>query len=97
MEREREYWHNVLADHLPIKQSGLRVVPSTLSVSVREKMGNSPTPTFYPGTTFHTEDPTVLLVDGNGIRRMPALKVQWDRISSITFSYHGPDDRNYIL
>jgi len=89
MSKERNYWLDVLNEHLLIQPSGALLVAGK-TVSVRVKLGGSPTPTFGPGATFYVDDPAKLSVDGKGIRPTSPLSVEWDRISSITFSYHGP-------
>jgi hypothetical protein len=87
MNKEYQYWSRILNEHLDEGDAGATVTVSQ-TVSVLPRGDGSPTPTFDEGSIFHI-DAASLSIDGTHGRNKQTLNVAWDRISSITFSYHG--------
>ena len=87
----RNYWLKVLREHLEEQSPGVLVVVPTQTVSILRIVRNSPTTaTFDEGSAIHIDDPEELKAEGTHWRNQIAINIPCDRISSITFSYHGP-------
>ena len=88
MNEDYQYWSRALRQNLSEDHSSVMVVAGQ-TVSVKLNLGDSPAPTFDEGSVFHL-DPAGLTVNGlRGGHRAHIASIPWDRISSITFSYHG--------